>query len=881
MVTGSGQNKESMATFSGKDLALAGALALAYFVSAKFGLLLSLAGNSVTLFWPPSGIALTMLLVFGMRLWPGVFVGSVFGNLAAGMAPALEISLGSTLEAMAGAWLLRNHILPFNLSLGSIRDIFTLLLVGAGAALLSALNGPFWLAHNGLLPLADYPGAVIYWWMGDMLGVVLFAPPLLAWLRHKPLPNTAAIRREAMLYFAMLALLSLMVFSNYLHNLLDMHIGSFVLLPVLVWGALRFNMRTSTLGSVIVFFASVAGMAWGMGEFSPVSLHSVREVWGYNLIMAMTCLVLVVYNYQRERTSKFLELSEANLRHAQSVAAIGSWRIDIAGDELTCSDETCRIFGLAPGTSMTLNAFVERVHPADRDMLLESWRAALKGEPYDIEHRVLVNGQVRWVRERAEFKYTTAGWALSASGTVQDITERKEAEESIRFLAYYDVLTGLPNRTLFHDRIGQTLIAAQREEGKFAVLFLDLDRFKYINDSMGHMAGDKLLQAVAQRLRASVRETDTVSRLGGDEFIILLRETDIDGAAYVAEKILAAVSASFEINGVTVTPQGSIGISMYPEDGEDVNTLVKHADAAMYHAKDLGRNNYQFFTEQMNVRAQFYFDMEKDLRQALERNEFELYYQPQISLRDHRLTGLEALLRWHHPQRGMVPPAEFIPVAEESGLIVPIGAWVLRTAAAQARAWRSRGLVNVPLAVNLSIRQLQDRNLIVQLAEFLKQPDPSGWMLELELTESIMLNDANAAMKFIAEARQMGVQFSIDDFGTGYSSMSYLKKLSLDRLKIDQSFVRDLHIDPEDAAIVRSIISLAHGLSLKVIAEGVETAEQVNFLRAAGCDEAQGYYICRPRPAAELEEFLRQAQVKAIQAADTSNAGALPDIAEA
>ena len=484
------------------------------------------------------------------------------------------------------------------------------------------------------------------------------------------------------------------------------------------------------------------------------------------------------------------------------------------------------------------------------------------------------------MRERAEVKFGATGQAVSGAGTAQDITERKEAEESIRFLAYYDVLTGLPNRTLFYDQVGKVLAEAQRGGGCFAILFLDLDRFKYINDSMGHMAGDKLLQAMAQQLKKLVHETDAISRLGGDEFIILLRGADFETASSVAEKILEAVSAPVDIDGVTMAIQGSIGISLYPDDGIDVNTLVKHADAAMYHAKDAGRNNFQFFTEQMNRRVQFHFDMEKDLRLALERNEFQLYYQPQVSLLDHRLTGLEVLLRWRHPQRGMVSPAEFIPIAEESGLIVPIGSWVLQTACVQARAWRSEGLANVPMAVNLSIRQLRDRTLISQLAELLGQEE-GAWQLELELTESIMLNDAAAAMKFISEARRMGVLFSIDDFGTGYSSLGYLKKLSLDKLKIDQSFVRDIQADPEDAAIVRAIISLAHGLNLKVIAEGVETAEQMKFLYAAGCDEVQGYHISHPKPAGELTSFLLQWRDGFIPSADTSSADAARDSLQA
>lgn len=439
---------------------------------------------------------------------------------------------------------------------------------------------------------------------------------------------------------------------------------------------------------------------------------------------------------------------------------------------------------------------------------------------------------------------------------VQDITERKQAEQHIRQLAHYDPLTGLPNRTLLYDRMQQLIAWAKRDQKKFSVLFLDLDRFKYINDSMGHGIGDKLLVNVAERLKDCVREGDTISRIGGDEFIILLRDTDATGAAHVAAKILDAVENTYEIDELEVFTHGSIGISIYPDNGDDVDQLIKYADTAMYRAKEEGRNNFQFFGAEMNLRSTLLFSLEKDLRLALERDEFMLYYQPQADLRTGAICGAEALLRWKHPDRGFVSPAEFIPVAEDTGQIVPIGDWVLRTACMHIAHMRQLGLPRFPVSVNLSIRQLRQKNLAVSVKDILRETGVEPQDLELEITEGIMMTNTQSAVAFLDEMQKLGVQLAIDDFGTGFSSLSYLKKLPLNKLKIDQSFVRDIEADESDDAIVRSIIGLGHQFKLKVIAEGTETLAQLDFLRVNGCDEIQGYFYSRPLPADEFIKFV-------------------------
>ncbi len=439
-----------------------------------------------------------------------------------------------------------------------------------------------------------------------------------------------------------------------------------------------------------------------------------------------------------------------------------------------------------------------------------------------------------------------------------DSSASREAAENIRHLAYYDVLTGLPNRTLLYDRIKQQLATAHRDNQSFALMFIDLDRFKYVNDSMGHTVGDKLLQLVASRLQESVREGDTVSRIGGDEFVILLRDTGADGSALVARALLdMLLHQPFEIDGMSIPVHASIGISLYPDNGLDIDSLIKHADVAMYRAKEEGRNGFRFFTTEMNSRINQLFSMEKDLRLALERNEFYLYFQPQMNLTSRQFCGAEALIRWKHPEKGMISPAEFIPVAEETGQIIAVGEWVLRTVCTKIATWRKQGSPQLfPIAVNLSIRQLLQPEFTQLVTSLLQEYSIQPGELELEMTESIMLNDVQYAISFLAAMRNLGVRLAIDDFGTGYSSLSYLKKMPVHKLKIDQSFVRDIQTDPNDEAIVRSIINLAHQFNFSVIAEGIETSEQQEFLSAIGCDEVQGYFYAHPLPEDEFVRFV-------------------------
>ena len=448
----------------------------------------------------------------------------------------------------------------------------------------------------------------------------------------------------------------------------------------------------------------------------------------------------------------------------------------------------------------------------------------------------------------------------------RDVSAARAMSEQIAHSAEHDFLTGLPNRLLLNDRVSQAIALGQRHSYQVAVLFLDLDGFKHINDSLGHAIGDKLLQSISERLVECIRAVDTVSRQGGDEFVMLLPAVEnAQDAALAARRMLEAISEAHSIDNHELHVTASIGISVYPEDGLDVETLIQNADTAMYQAKENGRQSYQFFEAAMNVRAVERQSIEESLRRALERNEFALHYQPKINLRTRAITGAEALIRWTHPTRGAVSPAQFIPVAEDCGLILPIGEWVLREACTQAQAWVDAGLPEISMAVNVSAIQFQQKGFLKGVFDILEETGFDPTCLEVEVTESALMKRAEITAVVLQMLRGGGVKVAIDDFGTGYSSLSYLRKFPLDALKIDQSFVRQITTTPDETTIVSAIISMAQSLKLRIVAEGVETAEELAFLEAHDCEEAQGYYFSRPMPAEQFAALLASQQALANQ----------------
>ncbi|MFD2272028.1 putative bifunctional diguanylate cyclase/phosphodiesterase [Undibacterium arcticum] len=569
-------------------------------------------------------------------------------------------------------------------------------------------------------------------------------------------------------------------------------------------------------------------------------------------------------NKELQAVLQRVQASEASLAQAQRIAGLGSWTLDRARRSATWSLETYRLFGVDPAQpTLTGERFVRLVHPEDRLHYNELIQTALReGLDFDDQFRiVLPNGEIRWLHALGQPDVDADGNATLLRGTVMDITKRKVAEDEIRQLAFYDPLTRLPNRRLLTDRLHHALAASTRSKRHGALLFIDLDNFKTINDTLGHDKGDLLLQLVAKRLSSCVRVADTVARQGGDEFVIMLMDlSEVPEEAAVqteviGENILAALSRPYQVAGHVYHNTASIGATLFDGHLESTNELLKRADLSMYQAKAAGRNVLRFFEEDMQATVTLRAEMETALRQGLQDGQFLLYYQAQIDDAG-CVTGAEALVRWQHPVRGLVCPAEFIPPAEVTGLILPLGRWVLETACAQLTAWSSRpATAHLTMAVNVSARQFRQPDFVKQVVELLDRTGANARKLKLELTESMLLDNMEEIIAKMSALKALGVGFSLDDFGTGYSSLSYLKRLPLDQLKIDQSFVRDVLTDPNDAAIVRTIVALAQSLGLSVIAEGVETEPQRDFLARNGCNAYQGYLYSRPLPPEQFESL--------------------------
>jgi diguanylate cyclase (GGDEF)-like protein len=566
--------------------------------------------------------------------------------------------------------------------------------------------------------------------------------------------------------------------------------------------------------------------------------------------------------------------NQARLEQAQAVGRVGSWYLKRGSDALEWSHETYRIFDVEQGSPVSYERFIELVHSDDRNGVEQALQAALSGKSYRCEYRICLENRIVWLLAQGEPDRDDQGTLTGVVGTIQDITERKEAEERIFRLAYFDGLTGLPNRQSFLELLSREIGRAQRKDERLAVLFVDLDGFKNVNDTLGHHAGDLILQWAADRLQNALRPSDVVSRgahagtevqlarLGGDEFTALVCDLGRgEDALGVAHRLRDLMRRPFVIDGRDVVMTSSIGIALYPDDGLDAETLLKHADSAMYHAKSQGRDNCQFYSASLTRQAMQRLERASDLRRALERNEFGLVYQPQFDLASGQVRSVEALIRWNHPTHGVVAPLDFIPLAEEIGLIVPIGEWVLRKACADGAAWQRAGNP-LRVAVNLSPRQFKDAQLVERVRAALAQSGLTPCLLELEITEGTAMEDTAATLVTLKAMRDSGVRIALDDFGTGYSSLSYLRKMPIDQLKVDRSFVSGLPDDRESHAIVRAILSLAKSLGFDVTAEGVETFDQAQILEELACDKLQGFYFSRPVQGRQIPDLLRMLQQK-------------------
>ena len=627
------------------------------------------------------------------------------------------------------------------------------------------------------------------------------------------------------------------------------------------------TMRTSVL-SVRILATRAAMLTFCIMfvfEAAKQALRPTITIWtSHAVTILFATLVAAIFSFtvlrKEERSKEMLQNSENKYRVLFEDSADANWLMDEKGF-LDCNSAALQMFGYSAD---------EMMHPSDISPPTQRDGIPSRVAAEEKIAAAFLNGTERfdWLHQRKNgnvFPAEVCLTALTLSGrprllaTVRDISDRRLAEEQVQFLAYYDALTGLPNRTLLKDRVTKALAAARRQEHKVAFLFLDLDRFKDINDSLGHSVGDLLLQGIAERLKTWGRDQDTVARLGGDEFLITLTQVrDLADVAVDAERLMDAMTAEFVVQNRSLTIGCSVGISIFPEHGADCEALIKNADAAMYSAKDSGGNNFRFFSEEVNAQVVERLTLESSLRLALDKEELFLMYQPQMDVATGRITGLEALLRWQHPELGLVPPDRFIRIAENSGLIVSIGEWVLRTACRQAKKWQCAGVPPVSVAVNVSAIQFRQEGFCKLIRRVLDESGLAPRYLDLELTESLLLANAEVMLSVVHGLKAMGVSLAIDDFGTGYSNFASLRQFGVSKLKIDRSFIRDVAMKPDDAAITTAIISMAKSLNLKVIAEGVEDEAQMSFLRAHHCDEIQGYYFSKPLAVDKVAEKLRR-----------------------
>ncbi|MBN2398547.1 MAG: EAL domain-containing protein [Deltaproteobacteria bacterium] len=578
------------------------------------------------------------------------------------------------------------------------------------------------------------------------------------------------------------------------------------------------------------------------------------------------------YMLRAGRAFRELYMSQSHLAKTQKLAKLGNWQVNLATNEFHCSYEAGRLLGLnGDGGQVSYENFLAQVVDQERDTVREEIDKAVKEKrSLTLDYRVLLaDGTQKHILNQGEVLFNENGEPEMLLGVIQDVTRLKQAEEEIRLLAFYDGLTGLANRILFRDRLSQAITAATRNNQIFALLYLDLDHFKRVNDTLGHHIGDLLLKNVAETLKKNIRRNDAmarigtdspdsmIARLGGDEFTVLLSDIkNTENAAMVARRLIQAIPATYDCDGHEVSVTTSIGISVFPQDGRSAEVLLKNADSAMYQAKDSGRNNYQFYEESLNRAVIERFSIEKDIRTALERGEFMLYYQPQVNLATRKIVGAEALIRWFHPKKGMIPPDNFIPIAEESDLIIDINRWVLQTACRQGNEWRKAGLSPAKVAVNLSGYKFITQNIVQSIEDILRAVKLNPRELEVEITENVLMQETEDTVSMLNQMKSLGVTMALDDFGTGYSSLSYLTSFPFDAIKIDRSFVMECMHQTNNRIIIRAIIAMGHSLEKRIVAEGIETEEQLALLREYGCDEGQGYYFSRPIPPDEFAELL-------------------------
>ena len=849
-------------------------VALLYLALAKISIRFFSINGSTSVAWLPGGMALAVLLLYGNRYAWSVLAGQFMFVLLGGGAPgsALTMGAGSALAALTGAWLM-NRRGQFDATLRSLQDYVRLIILAGGlGGLLSAVVGTTMMLYFGTHAKAPYLQNLVGWWIGDLVGILLVTPLILIW--RQPPRGWLAPRRlvEVCLLMGLAFLVGQVAFLGWFVDLLGPLAQSYWLFLVVAVCTVRLGRHGVVLILLMSALQGLVGAMQGAGIFADdVAQSRLANYWLYMVALSGLGMAGATYFDQLKQVQADLAQREESQRRQFADNSMAMLIIDPQGHILDANQAALRFYGYAKSLMLTLQISDISLRPALAILETLGSSAQSAGNQFESRHR-LADGSVRDVS--VSNSPIQMGNLRLLHTIVFDITDRKRAEAEILNLAFFDPLTRLPNRRLLLDRLQQAVAAGARSQRKGALLFIDLDNFKTLNDTHGHAQGDLLLQQAAQRLSDCIRQGDTVARLGGDEFVIMLKDLSeddgqaTDQVAAVGAKVLSALKQPYQLGGVQHHSSASVGATLFgtvqgvaaredSADGVDsVDALFKRADLALYQAKATGRNTVCFFDPAMQAAIAARAELEVALREALRDDQFTLYYQPQVNAQG-QLTGAEVLARWKHPVLGMVPPVQFIRLAEDTGLILPLGHWVLESACTQLAVWaEAPAMAHLTLSVNVSVRQFHQPDFVQEVLEVIGSAGAPAHRLKIELTESLLVDDVDGMIAKMSALKAHGVSFSLDDFGTGYSSLSYLKRLPLDQLKIDQSFVRDALTDPNDAAIVRTILALGQSLGLSVIAEGVETQAQRDFLWQNGCYAYQGFFFGRPATVDGLDSFL-------------------------
>lgn len=843
---------------------------LAYFITAKLGLMGPYKESVATLLWLPTGIAVGAIMRWGNVSLPAIFIAATFVELSLGLpAPtSVGIAVGNTLAPLLSAYLLKK--LHFNHDLIKQRDIVLLILIALLGMLVSSVGGVLSLYLSGLAAPENIARIWLIWWMGDSIGVLL-ALPLMLNISKNNLMTNAHQNLQLMVWLVLFACSEFAIVNLVPDFDKQFILTMFLVLPILIWASMSFGVVG---GSVVVISLSIIAVwftAQGYGTFYSVDVGAgIFSLWTFMVTLVVSMLLISTLQSQRNSVARISRENDKKLRSVIDGALDAILTIDDAGLLVEFNPAAERMFGYSKERVIgkSLGEFI--VPPGLREVHDAGYRQyVLTGKEHMFNQRLEMTALRS---DGSEFPIELTLTALKddglslVTGFIRDISEQKRARQDIENFAYYDVLTGLPNRRLLVDRFQHAVLISQRANTYCALIFIDLDNFKILNDTKGHDTGDQLLIEVAKRIQNTVRSGDTVARLSGDEFVVILENLDASmnlayqQATEVTQKLLEKINASYHLGLFEFNTSASMGVTLFKDSQIGFEGHLRHADIAMYQSKAAGRNTYRFYDEQTQEVVEKHFAIESALSSAIKNGEFHLNYQSIVDA-EQKIVSAEVLLRWRHPQLGEILPAEFIPIAEKNNQIIKIGHWVLEQACQQIKAWETHPLLNkVRLSVNISAKQFLYINFIKELREIVTASGIDPGLIKLELTETAVIDNIDDVINKMKVLKKMGVRISLDDFGIGHSSLVYLKKLPVTQIKIDQSFVHDVMTDSSDAAIIQMILAVGRTIHCDIVAEGVEQFEQFELLKKFGCQYFQGYYFSKPLAAAGFEQLVETRQ---------------------